>query len=336
MDSITHLVSGALIGEAIAGKQLKKKAMAWGALAQTLPDVDVISSLWMEPAQNLLAHRGITHSFFFVIVAAPLLAWAATKMIRNSSMTFNRWIVLFGVEMTVHLLLDSLSTYGTGWLEPLSHYRVSFETVFVADPFYTVWLFIPCIILLILRSSHKARAGWVKFGLISSTLYIFYCFINKSNIDQRVKEELSRQQISYSRFMTTPAPLNNWLWYIVAETGDGYYTGYHSVFDKRGSGKYHFFPRKDSMVASFRGDEDLECLLQFSQGYYTIENVNDTLVFNDLRFGQVGGWEKPDAPFVFHYYLKNPARNVLVVQRGRFANAGKGAFHSLVKRIKGN
>ena len=176
----------------------------------------------------------------------------------------------------------------------------------------------------------------MKFGLIASTLYIFYCFINKNCIDKVVKEELSTQHISYSRFMTTPAPLNNWLWYMVAETGNGYYVGYHSVFDKHDPAPYQFFPRNDSMISSFRNDKDLECLIRFSQGYYTIEKMNDTLVFNDLRFGQAGGWAKPEAPLVFRYYLLNPSKNVLVVQRGRFAKWDWQQAKYFVKRIKGN
>jgi len=54
MDSLTHTVLGACLGEVIAGKQLGKKAMLIGALANNLPDIDVLTSFWTGPAEELL------------------------------------------------------------------------------------------------------------------------------------------------------------------------------------------------------------------------------------------------------------------------------------------
>jgi inner membrane protein len=336
VDSITHIVSGALVGEAMAGKQLKKKALLWGAIAQTIPDFDVITSLWMPPAQSVLAHRGFTHSFLFAALASPFLAGLVKGFSRNQTMTLPHWIFLFAAELMVHLFIDSLTTYGTAWFEPFSHYRVAFNVIFVADPFYTIWILIAAVALLILKSENKARLRWVTFGLVTSTLYIGYCINNKATIDRVVKNELYHERIHYSRYMTTPAPLNSWLWYMIAETDSGFFTGYHSVFDKHDSSGYEFFPRNESLVANMVASKDFECLKRFSEGYYTIENRSDTLILNDLRFGQVAGWSDPHSPFVFHYYLQNPGANKMVVQRGRFAGAGPRAFNSFVKRIRGN
>jgi inner membrane protein len=289
----------------------------------------------MPPSQSLLAHRGFTHSFTFLLILAPLLGFIAKRLSKKNTMSFYHWTALFGVEMLTHVLIDSLTTYGTGWFEPFSHQRITFDVIFVADPFYTIWLLIPAIALLVIKSTNKSRRRWITFGLITSTLYIVYCVNNKAMINTVVKNELNRQQINYSRYMTTPSPLNNWLWYIIAETDSGYYTGYHSVFDKTDAVAYHFFPRNDSLIASFRNNEEMQCLIRFSQGYYTIENRNDTLVFNDLRFGQVAGWDDPNSPFVFDYYLKTPGANRMIVQHGRFATTGENPFRSLVNRIKG-
>jgi inner membrane protein len=80
----------------------------------------------------------------------------------------------------------------------------------------------------------------------------------------------------------------------------------------------------------------LQKLKRFSQEFCTAEKWGDTLVFNDLRFGQIMGWQNPKGKFVFHYFLKDSADNKLVVQRGRFEGWDKDAFNSLLKRIKGN
>ena len=74
MDSITHIALGACMGEAFAGKQLGRKAMLWGALAQSIPDIDFLASFWMDTASNLLAHRGFTHSFLFCLISGLILA----------------------------------------------------------------------------------------------------------------------------------------------------------------------------------------------------------------------------------------------------------------------
>ncbi|MFZ4770227.1 MAG: hypothetical protein ACOYLO_08610 [Ferruginibacter sp.] len=82
--------------------------------------------------------------------------------------------------------------------------------------------------------------------------------------------------------------------------------------------------------------ENLQKLIRFSQQFYTVEKWNDTLVFNDLRFGQIIGWQYPKGKFVFYYFLQYPEENKLVVQRGRFAGWNQQTAISLFLRIKGN
>jgi inner membrane protein len=77
-------------------------------------------------------------------------------------------------------------------------------------------------------------------------------------------------------------------------------------------------------------------LLRFSQGYYTVERKNGSIIFNDLRFGQITGWYDPHADFVFHYYINNPKENLLVIQRGRFSNWNEETFGAMIERIRGN
>ena len=41
MDSLTQIVLGAAVGEAVLGKKIGSRAMLWGAIAGTIPDLDV-------------------------------------------------------------------------------------------------------------------------------------------------------------------------------------------------------------------------------------------------------------------------------------------------------
>src|SRR5580698_6314940 len=100
MDTLTHIVLGACIGEAIAGKQLGKKALLLGALAQNIPDIDIVASFWLPTTSDLLAHRGFTHSFLFVLLVSPLLAWMSGTF-KGSGMSFGRWLLFWGLQIFI-------------------------------------------------------------------------------------------------------------------------------------------------------------------------------------------------------------------------------------------
>jgi inner membrane protein len=145
-----------------------------------------------------------------------------------------------------------------------------------------------------------------------------------------------RQNIPHQQYFTTPAPLQNWLWYVVSGDEKGFYVGYRSLFDQEKNMDFQFFPRQEALLDSVRDQESLLRLKRFSQGYYTAERWTDTLIFNDLRFGQVIGWMNPKEKFAFHFYLDGTLDNRMVVQRGRFAKWDKKVVERLWERIKGN
>jgi inner membrane protein len=310
--------------------------MLWGALAQSIPDIDFVTSFWMNTPDNLLAHRGFTHSFLFCLLITPLFALLAERWHRPHNIRLGKWMFFFGAVIFVHIFIDAFNNYGVGWLEPFSHKRISFNAIYVADPFFSIWPGIAFAALIILNRWTPKRRKWWRMGLGLSFLYLMYCLVNKAKIDGDVKEILQKQQISYSRYFTTPAPLQNWLWYVVAGTDSGYYVGFRSLFDSGKKIAFEYFPRNDSLLKPVSDHEDLQKLIRFSQQLYTVEKWSDTLVFNDLRFGQIIGWQYPREKFVFHYYLEHPDNNKLVVQRGRFAKWDMEVFKVFMKRIKGN
>jgi inner membrane protein len=123
---------------------------------------------------------------------------------------------------------------------------------------------------------------------------------------------------------------------VAAQTDSGYYTGYVSVFDSKQNTSLYYFSQNKSLLNSVTNKEEAEKLIKFSQGYYTLEKHADTILFNDLRFGQVTGWYDPKQRFAFYFYLQPKMDNTLAVQRGRFANWNRKTFRSFIQRIKGN
>lgn len=324
------------MGEAFAGKKLGKKAMLWGAIAQSIPDIDFTASFWMDTSSNLLAHRGFTHSFLFWIIITPLFALLAEYLHRPHNIRLRQWMLFFGAVIFIHIFIDAFNNYGVGWFEPFSHKRISFNSIYVADPFFSIWPGIACVALILLKRWKPQRKKWWRMGLGLSALYLMYCLINKTKIDTDVREILQKQQISYTRYFTTPAPLQNWLWFVVVASDSGYHVGYRSLFDRQRLIDFDYFPRNDSLLGPVQYGEDLQKLIRFSQQFYTVEKWSDTLVFNDLRFGQIIGWQKGRKKFAFHYFLQHPKDNTMVVQRGRFKGWNWQTAKSLITRIKGN
>ncbi|MGB5360641.1 MAG: metal-dependent hydrolase, partial [Eudoraea sp.] len=48
MDSLTQIVLGASVGEVVLGKKVGNKAMLYGAIAGTIPDLDVLSRYFVD------------------------------------------------------------------------------------------------------------------------------------------------------------------------------------------------------------------------------------------------------------------------------------------------
>lgn len=83
MDSLTHIIFGAAVGELLLGKKAGNSAMLWGAIAATIPDLDVLTHAFADPVQANELHRGVTHSFLFSLVAAPVFGWWTVKHQRS-------------------------------------------------------------------------------------------------------------------------------------------------------------------------------------------------------------------------------------------------------------
>lgn len=335
MDSLTHVVLGAAIGEAVLGKKIGRKAMLWGALADTIPDFDVFASCCTDPAQQLMVHRGITHSLLFVTVMSFVIAWLFTKFFRRSEVSYKEWALLFFLGMFTHILIDAMTAYGTGWFEPFSSYRVSFNTIFVADLFYTLPFLICVLIALAAKNGSPKRIKWNKAGLVISTAYLFFTLINKWHVHDTMKESFNKQQLSCDDFVTTPTPLNNFLWMAYSHDEEGTWIGYYSIFDRSKDIDFHRVQRNDSLLKPFENDPSLKILKQFSKGHYVITGDSSAVYFNDIRFGQMAGWDDSDASFPFSYRLNKNSDNTTALDRTKFKTSMGDAFVSLVKRAGG-
>ncbi len=274
---------------------------------------------------------------------SPLLGWLFSKWFKKLNVDWKSWTLLFFLGILTHIFIDALTSYGTGWFEPFSNYRVAFNTIFVADPFYTLPFLICIIIGLIAKNNAVKRLKWAKIGLMISTIYLIFTFANKWHVDTKMQESFSKKHNPTSGvsspfnpdFVTTPTPLNNFLWMAYSFDSKGYWFGYYSIFDKTNDIEYFHVNKNDSLLKPFEKDESVQLLKQFSKRYYCMTTHKEDVYFNDIRFGQIGGWDAPDSTFVFSFKLNKNGDNTQALNRGKFKKSFSETFSSLVNRIKG-
>ncbi len=308
--------------------------MLWGALAQSVPDIDFIAGMWMPVSTELLAHRGITHSFLFGGAISFFLALIAARWHKAEPISLRKWFFFFLIEIGCHLFLDACNNYGIGWFEPFSSTRISFNVIYVADPLFTILPIIAFCFLVFLKTDHRHRLRWARAGVLTAFVYLSFAFVNKSRIDKSVRKFVALTESKPHSYFTTPTLLNNILWFVVVEDIHGYQIGYRSIFDKSDSLDLHLVEKNDHLLKPIGDHMEVLELKKFSQGFYTVETWGDTLVFNDLRFGQTNGWQNPNSRFAFHYYLSHINDNDLIVQRGRFAGFNLNSAKKMLNRMK--
>ncbi len=117
MDSLTQIVLGAAVGEITLGKKVGNRAILWGAVGGTIPDLDVITGFFVSEIQELAYHRGFSHSIVFSILGAFLFGYLIHRMYASS---YHRWFAFlgwFGIPMGIGLFMTRIFDVSTvSWL----------------------------------------------------------------------------------------------------------------------------------------------------------------------------------------------------------------------------
>lgn len=336
MDSISQIVLGAAVGEAVCGKRAGNKALYWGALAGTIPDLDILASPFLDMVGELTFHRSITHSFFFAFLVSPLLGWLVKKLYAKDETTCKDWTLLFFLGFTTHALLDSFTTWGTQLFYPFSSYGVAFHTIFVIDPLYTVPFLICTVAVLFYSRKDRRRRYWNYAGLILSCGYLMITVVNKLAVNQVFEKALNHQGVQFSRYSTKPTPFNTLLWNVTAEADSGYYIGYYSFLDKDQQIDFRYFPRNQHLLEPYLPNAKLQRLLDVTTGYYVVEKSGDSLQIKDLRFGQLDGWGAAKEDFTFVYTVTREDNGELSFsQKPNDMKKARELLGNLTKRIAG-
>ena len=339
MDSLTQIILGAACGEIALGKKIGNKALLFGAIGGTIPDLDVFIGkfLYNNEIQAMAFHRGFMHSLLFATLSAFLFGWFTYTFyntgIRRETTTQKDWIWLFFLSIFTHPLLDCFTPYGTQLFAPFSDYRVAFNNISVVDPLYTLPFLICMIVVLFFKRTNVKRLKWTKIGIYISSCYLLFTIGNKFYIDTIFKKSFKKAGISVERFSAQPSILNNILWYAVAETKYKYHLTFYSLLDKSNTANKIITIDKNHELIDMN-DENLKILAWFSNDYYRIskKEKTGTYKYTDLRYPMLNPDDLNTTIFNFTVLFKNKAWDILPFDGN---SPSKEDFSLFINRLKG-
>ncbi|OCK43821.1 metal-dependent hydrolase [Tenacibaculum soleae] len=332
MDSLTQIVLGAAVGEAVLGKKIGNKAMLYGAIAGTIPDLDVLASFFTDKVTALYIHRGFTHSIVFSVLFAPIFAWIVSRYEKYKD--FKNWTLLFFLSFVTHPILDAHTTWGTQLFWPFD-IRLAFKNIFVIDPLYTLPFLVFLIFAMTQKRTSEKRRFYNKMGLIISSSYLVLTLLLKWIAFNQFETALKNQNIAYSEIDTRPSPLNTILWSANVQTEDSFLLGNYSFFDTQPI-TFTKYSKNHNLLESLTEDKNVKRMISISEGWFTINKKDDQLYFNDLRFGLLS--MKPKAEnFVFKYKITvDNSGDILFTEEPKDKRDGKKLVSDLWERLKGN
>lgn len=329
---MTQIVLGAAVGEATLGKKIGNKALLYGAIAGTIPDLDVIANFFTDTITAIEIHRGFSHSILFSVLIAPILGWLVNKIERKMDLGWKPWAKLFFWGLFTHPLLDAFTTWGTRLFWPFD-LRLAFNSIFVIDPLYTFPFLLCTLIVLFLKrdSAIRRRLNWV--GLAISTTYLLLTLVIKEIVHQKFEEALKEQGIAYTKISTRPAPLNTILWNANVETEDTYRIGDYSFFDTHPI-RFTIYPKNRETSKVMLRYPNVQRLIAISEGWFIMEQKQNKWYFYDLRFGLIPQRDGPPF-FAFTYVLEDKNGVITATENEKTGRDANYLLQVLWKRILG-
>jgi len=284
MDSLTQLTFGAACGEAVLGIKVGRKALVWGAVLGTLPDLDVFIPLG-GPVNDFVYHRGFSHSLPLLAFLSPLIAWLISKVHPDTKQYYCGWVLMTFLVLEASVLLDLTTIYGTQIFWPFGATPMAIPVLFIIDPLFTLPILLGVLSVTVLKKHHSLGHRLNTIGLFISLAYFTWALCAGEFVERRVTEKLARQGVSYSQFISSPAPFTTLLWRVVGIEKDRYFETYFSLFDGNTPFFIDFYPRNSAFMAGIEKHPPVVRLKWFTKGFYAFSIVDEYVVMTDLRMG---------------------------------------------------
>jgi len=224
MDTITHALSGALLGRATAPRQpgpqdlsVRARVLVAGAAA-AFPDADSILAL-ASPVLYLTTHRGVTHSLLLAPLWALLIGWLAAKVARDPR-GLRPFFFPALLGLGIHILGDWITSFGTMLLAPLSDRRFALSTTFIIDLWLTGIIVAGLLASLVFRRT-RAPAEAALVALVGYVGLQGFAHFEALNIGRQLAA--ARGLPLASTVTVWPRPVSPFNWTVVADAGDRYH-----------------------------------------------------------------------------------------------------------------
>lgn len=175
------------------------------------------------------------------------------------------------------------------------------EHDFIVDPGYTLPLLVGVIGGCIVKSDRRSQQ-WVLMGLLISSLYLGAALGAKAFVGQKFTALMRQHNITAERIMTRPSPFNIILWSVTIETADSYQYAMISLLDRKLPEQLFVIAKNKGIPAWFDVPQVRE-LVGYTNGFYTTEMQQNTLVIHDLRYGFMGDPFLNGENYVFSYHV---------------------------------
>lgn len=285
MDSITQALLGASVQASLLGRWQGRKALLYGAMLGTLPDLDVIID-YGDAVANTTYHRGFSHSLFVLSVVAVLLAWLVRRIRPHPDYSAMRLFFTFWLVLATHVTLDAFTTYGTQLFWPLTSAPVAWSSLFIIDPLYSLPLLLAVLAGAIVGFSGRA-SRWATTALMLSTLYIGFSLAGKQMAEQRVEALVAQENLQVEQLFSAPTPFNSLLWRVVLVDGEDYYETLVSWFDSEPP-RLVRLPRREELSQLLVDSAQHARLQWFTGGVMRYDVIGKQLLVTDLRLGMTG------------------------------------------------
>lgn len=329
MDSVTQAALGASIGVAVLGRSAGRKAVAWGAICGTLPDLDTFYP-FADAVSAFTYHRSVSHSLFVLSAIAPLIAWLILRIHPKERARARGWLLLVWLALLTHPLLDACTIYGTQLLWPLSDYPVAWSNVFIIDPVFTVPLLAAVAAALLCRPGRLGGAGrrsvlFNRSALAFGFAYLCLGALIKTHVDAHVRASAQSQGIEVEQLLSSPTLFNVILWRTVIMSGGEYHESFYSLLDPPGEVNFASYPTQPELLDPIDGEWAVRRLAWFTRGFFGVRLDGENVVLSDLRMGYepeyvfqfvLGTSAAGDIAAVAVRQLARPAANLAVLSAG--------------------
>jgi len=285
MDSVTQAALGAGIGGALAPRGQRRKGLLVGAALGTLPDLDVLID-YGDAVGNFTRHRGFSHSLFVLAPFALLLWWLLRRSWTPVAESPARWLALISLALLTHPLLDAHTAYGTQLFWPLATPPISWATLFIIDPLFTLPLLLGVVVVL---AAPDRRWGetFMRGALTLSCCYLAWSWVAQGIVRDHARQALADRGLTAAPLFITPTPFNTLLWRVVVLTPDGYLEGFDSLLLDEEGPDFQSYSDDRAALEAAESVPAVNRLRWFSQGFVRADvTAKGHLLISDLRMGQ--------------------------------------------------